>query len=121
MHNINKEIPRVYDTILENNGDNLSGGQKQRIQIARALIKKPKLLILDEATSSLDSSTSKSIINNIQSIDCTKIIISHEINLIKNADKIITLSAGKVLETGCHADLLINNSLYKKLWELQNK
>lgn len=121
IHNFIKELPRGYDTILENNGDNLSGGQKQRIQIARALIKKPKLLILDEATSSLDSSTSKSIINNIQSIDCTKIIISHEINLIKNADKIITLSAGKVLEKGCHADLLINNSLYKKLWELQNK
>lgn len=121
IHDFITELPRGYDTILENNGGNLSGGQKQRIEIARALIKKPKLLILDEATSALDSSTSKLIMNNINSINCTKIIITHEINLIKNADKIITLSEGQVLEKGGHIDLLNNNSLYKSLWELQNK
>lgn len=121
IHDFITELPRGYNTVLENNGDNLSGGQKQRIEIARALIKKPRLLILDEATSSLDSSTSKLIMNNINSINCTKVIITHEINLIKNSDKIITLSDGQVLEKGCHIDLLNNNSLYKNLWELQNK
>lgn len=97
IHDFIINLPQGYNTILENNGENLSGGQKQRIEIARAILKNPDVLILDEPTSSLDVYTSQAIIDNILMLNITTIVITHEINLIENFDEIITMSEGKVV------------------------
>jgi len=99
-------------------GARLSGGQKQRIAIARALIKKPKLIILDEATSSLDIATEDAIIATLRESfkDVTTIIISHRFSLIKDADEIIVIDKGRILEHGTHEELIQSNGLYYKLY-----
>lgn len=97
IHDFIINLPQGYNTILENNGENLSGGQKQRIEIARAILKNPDVLILDEPTSSLDMDTSQTIIDNILMLNITTIVITHEINLIENFDKVITMSEGEVV------------------------
>ena len=104
------------------NGSNLSGGQKQRIAIARAVYSNCPILILDEATSSLDSKSEKLVQNAIDKlmVDKTSIVIAHRLSTIQNADKIIVLEKGKIVEEGSHEELLKNNSFYKKLIQLQS-
>jgi ABC-type multidrug transport system fused ATPase/permease subunit len=120
IHNDISEMPSSYDMDVAE-GANLSGGQKQRIAIARALIKKPRLLFLDEATSSLDTVTEDAIIKtlrqNFQKI--TTIIISHRINLITDADEIIVLDKGEIVERGKHDDLIQNKKLYYQFYRQQ--
>ncbi|HEX9971312.1 MAG TPA: ABC transporter ATP-binding protein [bacterium] len=120
IHNDISEMPGSYDMDVAE-GTNLSGGQKQRIAIARALIKKPRLLFLDEATSSLDTVTEDAIIKtlrqNFQKI--TTIIISHRINLITDADEIIVLDKGEIVERGKHDELIQNKKLYYQFYRQQ--
>ena len=114
-------LPLRYDTEIEENGINLSGGQKQRLAIARALIKKPDLLIMDEATSNLDSITEKAIEKMIDEMDSkmTIIIIAHRLSTIKKCDKIFVMKDGKIIEEGNHNELLDLKKEYFSLWEEQ--
>lgn len=117
---INK-LPLRYETMLEENGANLSGGQKQRLAIARALLKKPDILIMDEATSNLDSITEKAIektINNL-SKNITTIIIAHRLSTIMRCDKIFVMEQGKFIEQGTHNELIQKKGRYYNLWKDQ--
>ena len=108
-----------YDTILGEGGVNLSGGQKQRIAIARALLKKSKIILFDEATSALDNITQREIKSSINSIskDYTILIIAHRLSTIKDCNKIMVLQDGKIVGVGNHYELLKNNLYYQKLYE----
>lgn len=126
-HNI-EEFKDGMDTLLGERGVNLSGGQKQRISIARALIKKPKLLILDDCLSAVDTETEEIILNNFKNMEAeqTRIIVSHRVSTLRNADKIIVLDAGEIVENGTHQELIDLNGIYaevyhKQLLEDQNK
>lgn len=115
-------LPLKFNTRIEENGKNLSGGQKQRLAIARALLKKPEILIMDEATSNLDYITERSIektINNF-SKNMTTIIIAHRLSTIKDCDKIFVLRNGQIVETGNHRDLLNQRGYYYQLWNGQD-
>ncbi len=114
-------LPKKYETIIGERGFKLSGGQRQRLAIARSLLKKSKLLILDEATSALDSQTELKIQEEIYRLKNDKIIVvvAHRLSTIKDADKIMVLDNGKILETGKHNELLIKKGLYARLWRMQ--
>jgi subfamily B ATP-binding cassette protein MsbA len=114
-------LPNGYNTIIGERGYRLSGGQRQRLALARALLKKPELLILDEATSSLDSRTEQSVQSAIQSVDYqrTTLIIAHRLSTIVHSDKIIVLDKGSVLEEGTHDELLNAQGPYHQLWSIQ--
>ncbi len=112
-----------YKTLLGERGVNLSGGQKQRLAIARAIIKKPKILIMDDSLSAVDTETEEKILSNINKIseDITLIMATHRISSAKNCDKILVLENGKVLEHGSHKDLIKNNGYYSKTQLKQSK
>lgn len=112
-----EKLPMKYDTMIEENGNNLSGGQKQRLAIARALLRKPDILIMDEATSNLDTITEESIKRTIQNLcdTMTCIIIAHRINTIKNCDYIYVMDKGRIIEQGTHQSLLEEDGVYRKL------
>ncbi len=115
-------LPEGFQTYLGENGATLSGGQKQRIAIARALYRKPEILILDEATSSLDSASELHVQRAIELLvqqQKTIIIIAHRLTTIRNADHIIVLDKGKVIEEGTHDDMLLSQLHYSKLWKQQ--
>ena len=114
-----ENLPMGYKTVLEENGNNLSGGQKQRLAIARALLKKPDILIMDEATSNLDTVTEQSIKNLIDSLSeqITCIIIAHRLTTIKSCDYMYVMDKGTVAEEGTHIELLKKNGIYKDLTE----
>lgn len=116
-------FPDKYDTMLDQGGTNVSGGQKQRLCIARALLKKPKILILDDSTSAVDTKTDalirKAFIEEIP--DTTKIIIAQRISSVQEADKIIVLDDGKVNGFGTHEELLKTNKIYQEVYESQTK
>jgi ATP-binding cassette subfamily B multidrug efflux pump len=110
-----------YKTILGERGVNLSGGQKQRVSIARALIRKPKLLILDDCLSAVDTETEENIINSLNNLNysTTTIIVSHRVSSMKNANKIIVLNNGHIEEMGTHSELMQMNGYYKETYEQQ--
>lgn len=118
IHEFINGLPLRYDTYLEEKGSNLSGGQRQRLAIARALLKKPEILIMDEATSNLDSITEKAIEKTIE--DCTKdvttIIIAHRLSTIMRCDRIYVLDKGEIIEEGTHENLLKKQGYYYRLW-----
>ena len=111
-----------FETNIGEKGDKLSGGQKQRISIARAILKNPDLLILDEATSSLDTESEKLVQEALKKLmkERTTLVIAHRLSTIKDADEIIVLSEGKIAERGNHTDLVEKNGVYKTLINLQN-
>ena len=114
-------LPLGYDTPLDENGMNLSGGQRQRIAIARALLRKPKLLILDEATSNLDTITEASIKSTIDHIngDMSCVIIAHRLTTVKSCDRIYVMEQGQIVECGTHDALLKKGGKYAALWNMQ--
>ena len=118
-----QKFPDKYDTYIEQGGSNVSGGQKQRLCIARALLKDPKILILDDSTSAVDTKTDKLIREAFKNEipDITKIIIAQRISSIKDADKIIVLDDGKITGIGVHEELIISNSIYKEVHASQEE
>ncbi|NUI60262.1 peptidase domain-containing ABC transporter [Bacillus amyloliquefaciens] len=121
VHDFIDHLPMRYDTLIEENGSNLSGGQKQRLAIARALLRKPNILIMDESTSNLDTTTEQGISKMIydQTYNITTIIIAHRLSTIMNCDKIFVMENGEIKESGSHHDLLMKKGKYYELWENQ--
>jgi ATP-binding cassette subfamily B protein len=120
-HEFINEMPLRYNTMVGERGATLSGGQKQRLALARALLGNPYILILDEATSNLDSISERAIHETIESIsdEKTTIIIAHRLSTIMRCDKIICMDKGAITETGTHSTLLKNKSTYYNLWKGQ--
>ena len=112
-----------FATKIGERGASLSGGERQRIALARTLLRKPKILVLDEATSSLDSLSEAAIMKTIDNIGkgMTTIIVAHRLSTIKNCDQIFVLKDGKLLENGTHINLLNKNGIYAQMWESQNQ
>lgn len=110
-----------YQTSIGDRGDKLSGGQKQRLSIARAVLKNPPILILDEATSSLDTESERLVQDALVKLmkNRTSLVIAHRLSTIKNADFIIVLHKGKIIERGTHNELLEAGGRYKKLHDMQ--
>lgn len=118
-----KNLPYKYATEIGERGVKLSGGQKQRLAIARVFLKNPPIVILDEATSSLDNYTEKLIQESLDKLaeNRTTLIIAHRMSTIKNADKIIVLNNGEVAEIGTHSTLMLKGGLYYNLYNAQKQ
>ena len=118
-----EQFPDKYDTRIEQGGSNVSGGQKQRLCIARALLKNPKILILDDSTSAVDTKTDAIIKSGLKDFipDTTKIIIAQRISSIQHADRIIIMDNGTINDIGTPDELLARNEIYKEVYETQNK
>jgi ATP-binding cassette subfamily B protein len=121
-HDFITHLPQGYDTIVGERGQKLSGGQRQRIAIARAVLKNPPILVLDEATSAVDNETEAAIQRSLERITAnrTTIAIAHRLSTIRNADCIYVLEYGKIIESGTHLQLLEKNSIYASLWRVQS-
>lgn len=121
-HDFIIELPNGYDTNIGDSGNKLSGGQKQRLSIARAVLKNPPIMILDEATSALDTESERLVQDALENMmrNRTSIVIAHRLSTIQNADTIVVLNKGEIVEQGSHEQLLSKNGTYKKLVEMQS-
>ena len=122
-HDFIMKLPQGYDTILQEGGSNLSGGERQRISIARAMLKRSKFVILDEATSSVDPENEKQLLMALKSLlkDKTTIIIAHKLSTVKNADQIIVLKNGAIEQIGTHDVLVSEQGIYKDFIETRKQ
>lgn len=116
-------FPKKYETFIQQGGTNVSGGQKQRLCIARAVLKKPKILILDDSTSAVDTKTDRLIRDGLKNTlpNTTKIIIAQRLSSVENADRIIVMNDGMMDGIGTHEELLKNNAIYREIYEIQNR
>ncbi|WP_043931264.1 ABC transporter ATP-binding protein [Bacillus sp. EB01] len=121
IHESIGKFPQGYDSRIGQKGVNLSGGQKQRISIARALVRKPRILLLDDSTSALDMKTESKLLKALKNYKCTTLIITQKISTAVNADIILLLEEGMIKATGTHADLLRTEPLYRKIYETQQE
>jgi ATP-binding cassette subfamily B protein len=123
IHEYIASLPSGYNTIVGERGLKLSGGEKQRIAIARAVLKKPKLFIFDEATSSLDNKTEELIHNNLLRVSqgVSTLIVAHRLSSVTHADEILVLVDGRITERGCHHDLCTRNGSYAAMWNLEQR
>ena len=120
-HDFIARLPNGYDTLIGEGGSTLSGGEQQRLSIARAIIKDTPIILLDEATASLDPENEALIQHGFQALvrDKTLVVIAHRLATIQHADQILVLDKGRIVERGRHADLLALNGLYARLWREQ--
>ena len=118
-----EQFPQQYDSWIEQGGVNVSGGQRQRLCIARALLKNPKILILDDSTSAVDTKTDAYIRKGFKEFipGITKIIIAQRVSSVQDADFIIVMDNGEINGIGTHEELLKNNEIYQEVYEIQNK
>ena len=116
-----EKLDNGYETIIGENGVKLSGGEKQRLSIARAFLKKSQIILLDEATSSLDSETEEKIQTALNTLTSNKttIVIAHRLSTILNSEKIYVVDKGKIIDSGNHENLLLNSKVYKNFYEKQ--
>ncbi len=119
IHDTIMHLPEQYATIVGQKGVNLSGGQKQRLTIARALVRNPLILLLDDSTSALDIQTEAALLNEIKAMNCTTFLVTQKISSARSADRIILLDDGRMLAGGTHAELLAASELYRKICESQ--
>ncbi|HKU43138.1 MAG TPA: peptidase domain-containing ABC transporter [Polyangiales bacterium] len=115
LHDTIAQMPMGYDTMLADGGSSLSGGQRQRLSLARALVRKPGVLILDEATSALDTATERAVQDNLRALRCTRVIVAHRLSTVVEADKILVLERGRIVGVGSHADLIDYCPTYRDL------
>lgn len=122
-HDFIEALPEGYDTMLEEGGASLSGGERQRISIARALLKNAPILLLDEATASIDPSAEAEIQEAITELakDRTVVAIAHRLNSVRHADRILVFDQGKLVEQGRHGELLVSGGVYARLWSVQQQ
>src|SRR4030066_394929 len=120
-HDFIKDMPYGYETLIGERGVRLSGGQKQRISIARALLKNPPILILDEATSSLDTASEQIVQKALDNLmtNRTTFVIAHRLSTVRRADRILVLDKASIAETGTHGELIEKSGLYKTLYQSQ--
>jgi len=121
IHDFIQQLPDGYDTVVGERGLKLSGGEKQRVAIARVILKNPKILVFDEATSSLDSHSEQIILSSLADVSQqrTTLVIAHRLSTIADADIILVLEQGQIKEQGTHLELLAKNGLYSSLWSVQ--
>jgi ABC-type bacteriocin/lantibiotic exporter with double-glycine peptidase domain len=119
IHDDIEKMPMGYETLLSEGGSVFSGGQRQRLALARALAHRPALLLLDEATSALDVTTERAVEQNLNSLACTQIVIAHRLSTIRNADLILVLDQGRIVEQGTHNQLLRRCGFYAQLIKIQ--
>lgn len=123
IHHFIEALPKGYDTVVGERGLKLSGGEKQRVAIARTILKNPRILVFDEATSSLDSQSEQAILEAMREVaeDHTTLVIAHRLSTVIDADLILVMADGRIIERGTHAELLARDGLYAQLWALQQE
>jgi len=123
IHDFIQQLPQQYETVVGERGLKLSGGEKQRVAIARAVLKNPRIVIFDEATSSLDSQSESMILNAMQEVTqgVTTLVIAHRLSTIVDADSIYVFDHGRVVESGNHRELLAQQGIYANMWALQQE
>jgi ATP-binding cassette subfamily B protein len=123
IHKFIESLPKGYDSIVGERGLKLSGGEKQRVAIARAILKNPRILVFDEATSSLDSHSEQVILEALRAVAAnhTTLVIAHRLSTVIDADTILVMEQGRIVERGTHQQLLAEGGVYAKLWALQQE